>query len=135
MARQTVEKTHNVAVVEKFLEAFQKWCSPDCAFTLVHMEPYLATHFHLKNNGVTYAKSAADYATACVEKYRSNYTHCKISIKHDSILTFENKVVLQFEAIFTGSQGKKRATYKMAVATLENDKIVDWQEVTSGAAS
>lgn len=125
----TVEKSQNVEIVEKFLDAFQTWCAPEGKPKLTDLEKWLDGHFLIKNNGRVLAKNASEYF-ARIEMYRNKYNECKISVVQDSILSFQNKVVLQFHAVFTAPEGTKHSCYKMAVATIENGKIVDWQEAT-----
>jgi hypothetical protein len=118
---------NTTALVKKFLKSFSVWLDKSNTSTVDDFECFIAKKFHIQRNGHSWAKSSAEYFDA-VQAMRKKYSHVKLSLIGKPIVA-GNKVVIQFIPTFKLAKGKSEAFHIMAIATIKNGRISDWNEV------
>lgn len=124
-----IDKKHALALVNSFMHEFQNCFNRPAVPSAVEFEKFLSRNFQITTNGHTRAKSLAEYL-ARIQKLQQKYAHVELSSPiHDPVIA-DNKVVIEFKGEFTPRAGKKTYLYFMAIGTVEDNKWVQWEEVT-----
>lgn len=124
-----------LAFFNDFLHHFVQWCNDPRAPVAADLEKFLARNFALNTNNKIVCKSLVDYVQR-ISGFRKAYSHVEIVGPLQEPLVCEgNKIVLNYELDLRSHQGEKSRFYVMAIATLADDKIASWQQISHNCAN
>lgn len=123
-------KTSNqvLSVINTFFEVFQKWCNQPNNPTPADLDKFLSPHFELISNGEVMVSGLSNYLER-IKKIRSKCAHVDLIGPLEPVV-FEDRVVLQYELDMRTHDGQPQQVFVMAVATVVDNKISQWIQVT-----
>jgi hypothetical protein len=126
---KTIDKGQITTVVEAFLEEFERWFAMPNGPTVADVEKCLAKDLKARSNGELILKNSSQYVDR-VNLLRSRYSAVRISHLLGDVHVWNHSGVVQYIVNFTGKDGKPTELYFMVIVTLEDGKIVQWEQVT-----
>jgi hypothetical protein len=124
-----LDKAQAVAIVEGFLEEFERWFDLPNGPVLSDIEKVLSKNVKMRSNGELLIRSSEDYLKR-VNLLRQRYAGVRISHVLGDTPVWNHSAVVQYTVTFTGHNGKETELYFMGVVTVEDGKIRDWMQVT-----
>lgn len=135
MVGKTLDKTNAVEIVYHFFHQFPKWCGKSATTPSVNeLQQYLAKNFQLYNNGTLQVKSAENYLER-LKKFQKKYVNFNISKPLVEPLTQNNRATIYYKLDLTTFDGQHKEVFIMATFTVEDNRIVQWFEVSSEKAA
>ena|SRR3984957_4567782 len=123
-----LEKHKALEIVNNFLTHFQQCCNKKHPPNASNFENYLSHDFQNSSNGKVIGKNVHDFLER-IQKVQKRYTELKIAPLHDCLIA-DNKAILQYDVNLTSHSGKKVQMFLMAIATIDNNLITQWSQVS-----
>ena len=123
-----INKMQLMNLVNNLLRQVQKCCNQTQSPKLSDFEKWMAPNFQLFSNGKIISKNAADYMKRLVN-FQKKFVHMEISDMLEEPLIYENKMAVHYDIDLTGRNGNQSKVFVMAIITLENDKVLRWEQV------
>ncbi len=126
----TLEKSQVTTLLNSFLKQFQNASSNTNPPNAAEFERLLSRNFQISINGKTVEKNLDNYLNR-IQKLQKKYSQIKVSNLLEEPLISNNKATIQFEISLTPRNGPQIQLHAMAIATIENNKITEWKQVSS----
>lgn len=116
------------AWAKNFLNSFQNLCKQSNNPTVAELEKIMAHNVHVTSNGREIARNAAEYLNR-IMKMRKKYSSFDINNPSAEPLMADNHMVVQYELNWRTQDGQKVNVVIMAMATVEDNRLVKWVQV------
>lgn len=130
MKSEKLDKNQSMMLIKNFLDHFQKIMSSTKSISISDLEKYLSQKFHITHNGQLLASNLTEYMKH-VELLHKKFSHFHFAEQHAEPLASGNKMVVHYELLLNSRSGQKIQVHIMALATIEDNKISSWMEVTN----
>lgn len=127
-AKMALDKKQALSLVNAFFQQFQNCLNRPMAPNAADFEKILARNFHISSNGNVIAKNLAAYMER-IHKLQKVFSRMEIHGPNGEPVLNENKIVITFEVAITPRNGQKSENVVMAIATIEDNKLIHWEEV------
>lgn len=124
-----LSKEQALTLINDFFAQFPIWCNQDKAPTVADLEQFLAHNFQISCNDRVIAKNTTEYLKR-VKNMREKFSNFELIGPLEEPLVHDNKLVCQYDLNVHANDGIKVEVCFMAIATIEGNKIVRWQEVS-----
>jgi hypothetical protein len=124
-----MNKNQMLAFVNSFLAYLQNLCNQDNNPTVHDLEKHFSKNFQLSSNGKILTRSINDYP-ARLNHLRQKYSHFDIVGPLEEPLIADNAFTVHYELDLQGRDRQSHQVYIMATATIEDNKIAQWIQVT-----
>lgn len=129
MAKEkALDKKQTMSLLDNFLQKFQNLCNQQNPPQISDLEKMVAPNFQNMSNGREIGKSRADLLKR-IEKLRGKYSNIKIK-QHGEVLISDNKAIIQYDLDVNNRNGQKSQLTLMAIATIEDNLITQWNQVS-----
>lgn len=118
-----------LALVNDFFEQFQNCCNRPNPPTGKELDKVLTSDFQLISNERVVVKNLQDYLKR-IKMFRDKYEHFDIIGPLEEPIIADNKIALQYEIKLTDRDGREQIVCIIAFATIQDQKISRWQQVT-----
>ncbi len=129
MALKTeLDKSLALEIIYGFFKEFQGWVSHAKKLSVADLEHYLAKNFHFSSNGKVIANSAAEYLDRC-QKFQKKYEQFVPSKPLEEPLIHYNQIAFHYKIDLTTHQKQQKQVYIATIATIEERKILLWNQI------
>lgn len=129
-----LDQTQAIKVIYGFFKDFQAWISQSKTVNVSDLEHHLAKNFQITSNGQSKAKSAADYLKR-LQKFQQKYSRFEISQPLEEPLIQGNRLALHYRVDLTTRSGQHKQIQIMAMANIQDNKILQWHQVIHEGSS
>ena len=129
MVKTLLDKNEIKILLNGFLQEFQNCINQSSEPTVSVFEKYLDKHFLIASNGKTLANSLVSYFKE-IKDFQKRYSHCEIQLNKEEIVCGDHAFACYYQADLTTQNDQQHKIYMMVIATLDNDKIKTWKQVT-----
>lgn len=125
-----LQKRQTLTLLNDFLHQFQNLCNQPETPIAADLAKFLAANFKLFSNGEVLCKDLESYLER-ITTLRSKYAHFDIvGPLQEPLFCEDNKILVQYELDLRTRDAKQERVYIMAVATLEDGKVTQWEQTT-----
>lgn len=125
-----LDKKQTMSFLHKFLDHFQSLCNQPRPPNTTDLEKYIARNFKNTCNGKLIGKNLPDFVHRIADLQKKHpSTKIRLDFNQD-FLVADNKAVIQFEVDLTERNGEKKHLFIMAIATIEENLITEWSQVS-----
>lgn len=124
---QPLEKQKTLNLLNNFFEHFKKCCNQKELPQVAAFENILSPHFLNHCNGKQIGKNLQDFQKR-IQDVKNRYSHVELP-KLNTCLIADNKAVIHYDVHQTKKDGEKVHFNIMAIATIEDGLITEWQQV------
>jgi hypothetical protein len=125
-----LDKKQAMSFLHKFLDHFQSLCNQQRPVNAADLEKYISRNFRNVCNGKPIGKSLTDFAHR-IGDLQKKHSSTKIHVdSNQDFFVNDNKAVIQFVVDLVRRDGEKEHLFVMAVATVEDNLITEWNQVS-----
>lgn len=123
-----LDRTEATNILKGFLDVFQHFCNESKLPLATEFDRYLSRNIQVTSNGRLIARNLTEYLNR-FERFEKRYSHCEVTVFKEDTLVFDQHIVCHYKAELNSKNGQKVQLYMMAIATIEDHKIVTWKQV------
>lgn len=125
-----LNKAQALSFLNELLSNLSNWCNQENPAPRINdLEKFLAKNFELVSNDVSLVKGIDKYLQR-LEHLRSKYETFEIIGPLEEPLLCDNKIICYYDLNLGFADGETRDVCIMAIATIENNKVTRWVQVT-----
>lgn len=128
LAKAAIDKKQAIASLNAFFQQFQNCLNRPATPNAADFEKSLSRNFNITNNGLILAKSLQEYMNR-IQQLQQKFSRIDINGPLTEPLISDNKLTISFDINVTARGGKKTPYRAMAIATIEDNKIAQWEQV------
>lgn len=125
---QSLDKQKTLQVLNNFLNQFKNCSKQKQAPTAENFETILSHDFQNSTNGKLIGKNIQDFLKR-IQEVQKKYSYVEFSNLHDCLIS-GNKATIHYDMTLTSQNGEKRLLNIMAIATIDDDLITHWSQVS-----
>lgn len=124
-----LNKSQALNTIHELFKHFTHWISQSKDPTLNEIGKIFTSDFQLFSNGLLVTKNLSDHLQRLL-KLRKNYSSIEIEGPFEELMSDDGQLVIYYALNLTSHVGEKRQLDIMAIATLEDNKLKQWKQVT-----
>lgn len=125
---QALEKQKALQLLNTFLEHFKTCCKQKNAPNADDVENIVSQDFQNSSNGKLIGRNLQDFLKR-IQETQKKYSNVEFSRLQDCLIC-GNKAVVQYDMSRTSQNGEKSQLNIMAIATINDDLITHWSQVS-----
>ena len=125
---QALEKQKALQVIHNFFDKFKNCCKQKQPPNVANFEHILSHDFQNSSNGKLIGKNIQDFLKR-IQEVQKKYSHIELSHLQDCLIS-GNKAIIQYDMTLNLQNGEKRLLNIMAIATIDDDLITHWSQVS-----
>ena len=126
-SQTTLDRESTLDLLKGFLLQFQYCCNQKQPPSETKFKKFISRNIKNSSNGHVIGKGLGDFLMR-IKRVQEKYSHLEI-IPSQELFIFENKVLVQYTIEATLVGGRKTSLFVMALATINNGLITEWEQV------
>lgn len=125
---QTVDKQKCLQLINSFLDHFRNCCRQKNAPNTAEFQNIVSRDFQNSCNGKVIGRTLEDFLRR-IQDTQKKYSTVEFSRLQDCLIS-GNKAIVQYDINRTSQKGEKSQLNVMAIATIDDDVITHWSQVS-----
>ncbi len=125
---QPLEKQKALQLLNNFFDHFKNCCRQKQAPDAHSFQNIISQDFHNMSNGAMIGKNAHDFLKR-IQDVQKKFSMVEFSRLQDCLMA-GNKAILEYDINLTAQNGEKHQLHTIAIATIDNDLITHWTQVS-----